>query len=100
MDLEEKSHWWKSRGRRELRKLLMDRWDPIGVSGIPEAQDEYDQYLVPLLNLLSDGASTKTIARYLSEVQTGWMELGPATPRDLEEVAVAVVRWYSGEMHP
>jgi hypothetical protein len=25
--------------------LLMTYWDPIGVSGVPEASDEYDEYL-------------------------------------------------------
>ncbi len=28
-----------------IRKILMEEWDPIGVSDIPEAQDEYDSYI-------------------------------------------------------
>jgi hypothetical protein len=31
--------------RRNIRRVLMERWDPIGVNGIPEAQDEYDSYI-------------------------------------------------------
>jgi hypothetical protein len=94
MNLEERHRWWKSRGRRELREVLMAHWDPIGVSGAPEAQDEYDAYLAPLANLLHDGAGIETVARYLSEVQTEQMDL-PVMSHDLRDVAAIVVRWYS-----
>jgi len=31
--------------RRQIRRVLMEAWDPIGVSDIPEAADEYDSYI-------------------------------------------------------
>jgi integrase len=33
MDLADWQTWWKWRGARELRRILMDEWDPIGVRG-------------------------------------------------------------------
>jgi hypothetical protein len=31
---------------RKIRGALMEEWDPIGVSDIPEASDEYDGSIV------------------------------------------------------
>ena len=31
--------------RCHIRGVLMAEWDPIGVSDIPEAADEYDSYI-------------------------------------------------------
>src|SRR6266581_4716198 len=35
-----------------IRKVLMDHWDPIGVAGVPEAQDEYDSYIHQIHGML------------------------------------------------
>ena len=75
----------------------MEHWDPIGVDGIPEARDEYDGYLGPLVNRLHDGANAQTVAEYLASVQTERMGL-PATADQLNDVASRVVAWYAGEM--
>ena len=37
-----------------VRDVLMREWDPIGVSGIPEAADEYDSYLGTIYLMLLD----------------------------------------------
>jgi hypothetical protein len=47
MDMETWSQWWKQRGGREIRRLLMEHWDPIGVANWREAADEYDGYIGP-----------------------------------------------------
>jgi hypothetical protein len=97
MELEERHRWWKSRGRRELRVLLMTHWDPIGVNGVPEAHDEYDGYLGPLADRLNDGADALSVAEYLAEIQTERMGLS-ATSNELLEVANCVIDWYSNAM--
>ncbi len=53
--------------KSELRALLLT-WDPIDVADVPEAQDEYDGYIGPLLHLLHGGASVDEVDRYLGEV--------------------------------
>jgi hypothetical protein len=35
-----------------IREVLMREWDPIGVSGVPEAQGEYDEYINEIYGLL------------------------------------------------
>lgn len=47
--------WWKRDGARELRALLMDHWDPIGVAEVPEAADEYDTYVGHIGRMLREG---------------------------------------------
>ena len=36
----------------DIREVLMREWDPIGVAGVPEAQDEYDQYINQIYGML------------------------------------------------
>jgi hypothetical protein len=40
--------------RARARDVLMREWDPIGVSGIPEAADEYDSDLGTIYLMLLD----------------------------------------------
>lgn len=35
MELSAWRAWWKRNGEQELRRLLMEEWDPIGVSDFP-----------------------------------------------------------------
>jgi hypothetical protein len=35
-----------------IRQILLQDWDPIGVSHIPSAQDEYDSYIGEVYGLL------------------------------------------------
>jgi hypothetical protein len=38
--------------RARIREILMQKWDPIGVSGLPD--DEYDSYIDTIYLMLSD----------------------------------------------
>jgi len=58
-----------------IKRLLLDEWDPIGVSGIPEAIDEYDNYAMRVFVMLNSGVDSAAIARFLGEVVTSWMQL-------------------------
>jgi hypothetical protein len=97
MKLEDWHAWWKQTGARELRGILMDEWDPIGVRGIPEAADEYDGYLGPLAARLREGASAEVIADYLTEIEEGRMGLGEsAASRQRNQVLAArLIAWHT-----
>jgi len=41
--------------------VLLDVWDPIGIKGEPNAQDEYDGYVGPIFDSLSGGASDQQL---------------------------------------
>jgi hypothetical protein len=89
--------WWKKRGGAGIRRVLMDEWDPIGARDIPSAADEYDSYVGRVGRMLHGGASAKEIARYLRDVRIERMGLGPGHGPE-EDVAAALVEWYSLEM--
>lgn len=91
MELADCHQWWKHQGGQELRRLLMQEWDPIGVKDAPEAADEYDGYRSPLMQLLRDGAAAERIADYLTTAERG-MGLTPAEPP--LGVAESLRRWY------
>lgn len=62
--------------RAIIRKILLTEWDPIGVSGIPEAQDEYDAYADTVFRMLTNQtASVDAIAQYLFKIATEHMRL-------------------------
>ena len=54
----------RQRGR-ELRAML-NEWDPIGVSGLGDATDEYDCLLWPLMRMLEENSSVEVLAAYLT----------------------------------
>ena len=70
-----------------IRKVLLQEWDPIGVKDIPEAQDEYDSYAGGVYRLLASHSSAEQIARHLAQIEDEQMGLGPRIIQDLLPVA-------------
>ena len=89
--------WWKRSGARELRRILMEEWDPIGVRGMPEAADEYDMYLGQVGRRLHDGATVDEIGAYLTWVEDDRMGFGPSAARRARNQALAarLCAWYA-----
>ncbi len=56
--------------------LLVD-WDPVGVFGIRQAEDEYDRYVQGVFELLRTGATDKKIAAHLLALQSQHMGMSP-----------------------
>ncbi len=59
----------------KIRGVLMNEWDPIGVSDIPEAADEYDSYIGVVYRLIVEGSPASKIAEYLRWVEVERMGL-------------------------
>lgn len=76
---------------KELQKaigdILMQYWDPIGVSDIPEAQGEYDSYVGPVYRVLAGSRSEEEIISHLSHVEANMMGFGGADHDRLRRVA-------------
>ena len=102
MELQDWHMWWKRYGAAELRATLMEEWDPIGVSEIPEAADEYDSYLGQLGSRLRADAPADEIAAYLTEVEEVHMGLGhsPAARKRNEAFAARLKAWHARAMTP
>ena len=62
--------------RARVREVLMQEWDPIGVSGAPGAADEYGAYVgKAYVMLMDERATAETISAYLFEIATNHMGL-------------------------
>ena len=55
--------------------MLLDKWDPIGVRDVPEAQDEYDGYVGGVYRLLTTGVSVPELAEHLVRIERDSMGL-------------------------
>jgi len=70
----------------------MRDWDPIGVSGIPEAQDEYDSYVGAIYRLLTAASTEEEIYSQLIKIQTRTMEVPVHDQSHLRHVANKLVQ--------
>jgi hypothetical protein len=60
---------------QSIRTTLLRDWDPIGVSEIPEAQDEYDAYVPEIHALIVRRRPVAEIFDYLIWAETEHMGL-------------------------
>jgi hypothetical protein len=77
------------RVRGEIRRVLLQCWDPIGIRSEPNAQDEYDGYLGGIYELLVRNATNEEIANHLRRIVEERMALHPqteATERTVREL--------------
>jgi hypothetical protein len=58
-----------------IREVLMREWDPIGVVNVPEAQDEYDQYINQIYGMLVRREPRYKLVDYLWWAETENMGL-------------------------
>jgi hypothetical protein len=70
-----------------IRAILVRHWDPIGVSDLPMAQDEYDSYIGPVYRVLSSSRSEEEIISFLSHVEANMMGFGAPDRDRLRKVA-------------
>ena len=76
--------------RVQIRHVLLEVWDPIGVKDEPNAQDEYDGYLGDVYELLINGEPDEKIAEYLHGVVYDRMGLESARLSDMAPTVQAL----------
>jgi len=76
-----------------MRRLLME-WDPISVAGVPEAADEYDCMISPLLHLLFERAGANSLADWISQERSSHFGLGPDEAGDMR-LAESLATWWN-----
>ncbi len=89
--------WWKTDGHRDLYRLLLLWWDPIGVMDVPEAQDEYSGYSGTVGRMLYEGATEQELAAFLGGAE-GNMGMQPPNAEPNTLVATKLLDWYGEAM--
>jgi hypothetical protein len=99
MDLSEWRAWWKRQGEDELRAILWEDWDPMGMKQLDPTwpRDEYDMYVPRIAGQLRADADLAAIAALLSEFRTQNMGERPNDEADLA-MARRISTWYSRSM--
>ncbi|WP_243385043.1 hypothetical protein [Geothrix alkalitolerans] len=78
---------------RRVDEVLHYIWDPIHVSGIPEARDEYDSYVQPVVRLLLSGATEQVIAEFLARITSETIGMSTNLKQE-NEASEALTNWY------
>jgi hypothetical protein len=58
-----------------IQQILLRDWDPIGVSDVPEAQDEYDSYISKIYGMLIRHEPRHRLVEHLWLIETEYMGL-------------------------
>jgi hypothetical protein len=70
-----------------IREVLMRNWDPIGVSEVPEALDEYDAYISPVYRILVGTRSTDDLVECLRRIEREEIGIRPSDPEAYRKIA-------------
>jgi hypothetical protein len=92
---------WTAEEIEQLRSLLMEEWDPIGVHHFSDDDedresywDEYDSYMPAILSDLDSGGDVEWLAQYLARRRT--MDMGLDDRPELDRrAAEAIIAWNS-----
>jgi hypothetical protein len=79
----------------ELRRIGWREWDPIGLRdgskfGPDGCEDEYDQYLLHVVSLLTRGGMRSEATAYLEDVAADRMSLGFRVPERAKQTVDAI----------
>lgn len=61
--------------QKKINQVLLKEWDPIGIGDDPQAQNEYNSYVFPVLDLLISENSEQNLFKFLWWVETDYMGL-------------------------
>jgi hypothetical protein len=75
----------------EIRRVLVDVWDPIGIKGVTNARDEYDAYIGGVFHILNKRGSEEELSAYLWKVIEERIHVHPARGAT-QEAAKALLR--------
>lgn len=76
-----------------IGEVLHYLWDPIGITGVVMARDEYDMYIPLALARLQDSPSAELLADLLTQIEDQRMGLTPNREKAMQ-AAVVAADWF------
>ncbi|WP_213993554.1 hypothetical protein [Sodalis sp. dw_96] len=55
---------------QQVKTILLNDWDPIGIKDLPEANDEYDDYVFTVCEMISEGKHESDFYDFLFWVES------------------------------
>ena len=74
---------------KAIQKILINEWDPVGVSLEPGAHGEYDSFIPTIYHMIVQGVSEDEMEDYLDSVAYESLGLPPNNDLDLRTINVA-----------
>jgi len=104
MSQEAWGRWFARRGRLDIALLLFTVWDPVGVSDVPEAYDEYDSYAPQCLRPIASNDALRLAATLAAIEQSSMgfstqaVALADAAKKILSGAQASAQRWLRDEL--
>ena len=86
------------KANEEVKNILMNDWDPIGVKSNPNAKAEYDQYALRIVGMLYNGTTQDSLADYLDKIVTEDLGLSSNKNKSIE-VSKKLLAVKLGDIH-
>ena len=71
----------------QIRSVLLNDWDPIGINDNSNLAEEYDIYINPIITMLKQNFTVDEIAYFLEESQKIKMGINDVNKKCLSDVA-------------
>ena len=85
-------------GTLSLRTIAWSHWDPVGLNGseggwrYSDAANEYDRYMLRVLDGLRNGESAASLVDYLIAIEAEHMGVSRSDPRARATATVAAIQ--------
>ncbi len=92
---------WYSEGRAQMRVLLWERWDPLGLRSLDDPpEDAYDDYDGMLASNIKRGSDLEDVTAYLTTTLTEEDAVTPAWIAQCRRTAQDLLDWYRASNAP
>ncbi len=81
----------------EIRSVLINDWDPIGIGDNPNLGDEYDGYIGSIMKILMQRLPNEEIVVFLKKIENTEMGIDNVDIKHLYEVAIKLKK--IGDIH-
>lgn len=71
----------------DIRSVLINDWDPIGIGNNPNLSDEYDSYIGTIISILKQKLPIEAIIAFLENIETKEMGMESVDVKHLHNVA-------------
>lgn len=78
--------------QNEIREVLFQGWDPIGLSDNPKLNDEYDSYIGSVYRILASSRSAEKLIDYLFEAENETIGMMTENSEHLIPIAQKLLR--------
>lgn len=78
---------------QRIDEVIHYLWDPIGISSLPPARDEYYEYLPKIFKMLIERKNLEEVAKYLMHIRVSRIGLKENDKKDTWTASVLIGWW-------